>query len=461
MVFTLPKCLLLNDGNSSMAAPTTEAPETSIKKAPAASDSAEKQTSENNAGVHSLKKEDWKNTEEKKREEMTALDASLKNSGVLPNTTIDATSNRPRDVTDAAAKIETAKVNDATQQKLIQTIANDKSTAIEKLKAVEELAKQGTTSFSFNDVNGHTRNLRIEIEPAGSRKMVHLYATDNSGKDRILVRGVSNGDGTFAREKDARGHDVSYYGSWWETHMNGQSKLGQAAENETDEYWDARGEDVQGRLRQMMSNPTVWSEWQKSNDPTQPLPSIDQMNIQDPRALNALFDNVSRDKSGRSKRMEMLPGGVLYFRSGMQVDADGSPRARQIDPCGQSQTSLRHPNGAPVNAERVPYIVLPGGSYKHLGIKLGDIAAVRYQGKVQFAVFADVGPSYKIGEGSMALADALGINPSPTRGGTHRPDVEYLVFRGSGDRTPGRPVETQQKGVALLNQYSRRRQQMA
>lgn len=392
---------------------------------------------------------------------MAALDTQLRKDGILPNTTIENSGTTNKESSDQQAQRETAKISDAIQQKLIQTIANDKSTAIEKLKAVEELAKTGTTSFSFNDTNGHIRKLRIEIEPAGSRQMVHLYATDNSGKDRILVRGVSNGDGTYAREKDARGHDVSYYGSWWETNMNGQSKLGQASNNEVDEYWDARGEDVQGRLRQMMANPTVWSEWQKANDPTQPLPSIDQMNIQDPRAINYLFDSVTQNKSGRAKRMEMLPGGLIYFRAGMQVDADGSPRARQIDPCGQTETSLRHPNGAPVNAERVPYFVLPGGSYKHLGIKLGDIAAVRYQGKVQFAVFADVGPSYKMGEGSMALAQALGINNSPTRGGTSRPDVEYLVFRGSGDRTPGHPVVTQQKGVALLNAYARRRQQIS
>jgi len=323
------------------------------------------------------------------------------------------------------------------------------------LKAVEELGKQGITSFAYQDKDGHNRTLRVELERAGSRQMVHLYATDDSGKERIVLRGIDNGDGSFSHEKNNRGHDVSLYGAWWETHMNRRSGLGQATDNEVDEFWDARGEDVQTRLRQMLSDKTVWSDWMKTQDPTQPQLSPEQMNMTDPTVLNYLFDQATQSKSGRAKRMEMLPGGLLYFRSGMQVDADGSPRARQIDPCGQSQTSLKHADGASVDAEQIPYFVLPAGSYKQLGIKLGDIAAVRYQGKVQFAVFADVGPSYKMGEGSMALAQALGINPSPTRGGTASPQVEYLVFRGSGDRTPGHPVINHQKGVALLNAYAR------
>ena len=133
----------------------------------------------------------------------------------------------------------------------------------------------------------------------------------------------------------------------------------------------------------------------------------------------------------------------------MAIDADGSPRARQIDPTGQTQTSLRYPDGRSVNAETVPYFVLPGGQYKHLGIKLGDIAAVRYNGKVAFAVFADVGPRHKLGEGSIALAQELGIPASPRTGGV-RSGVEYLVFPGSGNGTPGDPRRNFYAGAQIL-----------
>ncbi|MCA9797805.1 MAG: hypothetical protein KC910_38625, partial [Candidatus Eremiobacteraeota bacterium] len=52
------------------------------------------------------------------------------------------------------------------------------------------------------------------------------------------------------------------------------------------------------------------------------------------------------------------------------------------------------------------------------------------------AVFADVGPRNKIGEISYNAAQQLGINPHPNKGGTERPEVEYMVFPGSGTRRP-------------------------
>lgn len=141
-------------------------------------------------------------------------------------------------------------------------------------------------------------------------------------------------------------------------------------------------------------------------------------------------------RAGYSRRLTQLDNGAVYFRAKMDVDADGSPRARQIDPYGQSQTSLRHENGRSVNAESTHYFVLPYGKYKQFGVHLGDVAAIRYGDQVRFAVFADVGPSRKLGEGSMALARSLGMSSSPISGGTQRPEVEYLVFPRSGNGTP-------------------------
>jgi hypothetical protein len=53
-------------------------------------------------------------------------------------------------------------------------------------------------------------------------------------------------------------------------------------------------------------------------------------------------------------------------------------------------------------------------------------------GRSSFAIFADVGPHGKIGEGSVALARALGLNDDPRHGGTGNPDIAYLVFPRSG-----------------------------
>ena len=85
-----------------------------------------------------------------------------------------------------------------------------------------------------------------------------------------------------------------------------------------------------------------------------------------------------------------------------------------------STTSLEDPNcdrkdpRRYVNAEAVNFIVLPGRL--GLGAKLGDFAVVirPATGTYDYSVYADVGPASKIGEGSIALAAALGL-PSVQR----------------------------------------------
>jgi hypothetical protein len=67
-------------------------------------------------------------------------------------------------------------------------------------------------------------------------------------------------------------------------------------------------------------------------------------------------------------------------------------------------------------------------------IAKGDLAYVRNttNGNTSFAYFADTGPGGKLGEGSMFLASAIGINSSPKTGGTSQPIIDYVVFPQSG-----------------------------
>jgi hypothetical protein len=168
-------------------------------------------------------------------------------------------------------------------------------------------------------------------------------------------------------------------------------------------------------------------------------------------------------------------GDAVLFQSGMYVDADGAPNAygphnRGLDftanavrggkflsvathPDGKpviqrsgrfkgfyvSTTSLHNATSSPtspdtyVDARKIPYIVLPPEFMDQFGVALGDLAVVTNQrnGKSSFAIFADVGPHGKIGEGSVALAHALGINDDPRHGGTGS-SIAYLVFPKSG-----------------------------
>lgn len=332
------------------------------------------------------------------------------------------------------------------QEQLLNVLSDANAGPQEKLKAIESLGKSGITRLTLPDSNGGSRDVRIELEKSGSKTLVHLYANDDTGKERILLRGVSNGDGTFSNEKDAKGRDVSFQGAWWTGHMQGRSMWAAPGKNNVDDYYNARTEDLECRLRDLYSYEVGPERSQVLRDPvTRPDIATEQ------QMLNDMFDEVSRSAGG-ARRMTSLPGDAVYFRAGMTIDADGSPRAKQIDPTGQTRTSLRYKDGSSVNAEHIPYVVLPLGKYKHLGVNLGDIAAVRYNGKVQFAVFADAGPSYKLGEGSMALAQALGINNSPRHGGVSKPVVEYIVFPGSGNGRPGTTDMHQVVGTQRLYQ---------
>lgn len=171
----------------------------------------------------------------------------------------------------------------------------------------------------------------------------------------------------------------------------------------------------------------------------------------------------------------------IYFTSGMNIDADGSPRAyhpvadsgsdhlanaghkgnwwgivtdKNGEPVIQGKddpapgfyiscTSLQDPTkkltdpARYVNADSIPYIALSNNKLLLAEIKMGDIAKVKNlrNGRTSYAICADVGAKDKIGEGSIFLARELGIHSSPKTGGI-RDSVSYEVFAGSGNGKP-------------------------
>ena len=196
-------------------------------------------------------------------------------------------------------------------------------------------------------------------------------------------------------------------------------------------------------------------------------------------------------------RIEGLP--VTCFKSGMAIDADGSPQAYHPDNTGIDDlkhggypgnwwgvaTSNELTTGEPliqkssdpfpgyyvsttslvderfeyqnplryVNAEQIPYFVLP--DHFSPAIRLGDIAWIynTHNGLHSFAVFADVGPD--VGEGSMCLAKKLGIDNDPRYGGVNA-GILYFIFEGSGNGNGRHVTESQmiEKGNNLSGQLS-------
>jgi hypothetical protein len=190
---------------------------------------------------------------------------------------------------------------------------------------------------------------------------------------------------------------------------------------------------------------------------------------------------------------------VIFFRAGMAIDADGSPRAYHPDNIGTdnlanagkpgnwwalatdtgkpdgtpivqgesdpypgyyvSMTSLtdsRYPHSDPrryVDAEKVPYFVISRTLLPLVpGLRKGDLGYVfnTRNGLGSYALYADTGPADKLGEASVRLAQLLEVPADPRRGG--QPDgLIYIVFAGSGQQRPLPQHEVDSIGKILLD----------
>ena len=123
----------------------------------------------------------------------------------------------------------------------------------------------------------------------------------------------------------------------------------------------------------------------------------------------------------------------LTWAGGMMIDADGSGGNKHKDKYYQSDTTLHH-NGRALNAETLPFIVVPPQVILSVGaLVMGCRAVVSFQGIQIEAVVGDCGPPTKIGEASIECARRLGIPSSPINGGLEQKDprdVTYTIYPG-------------------------------
>jgi hypothetical protein len=171
------------------------------------------------------------------------------------------------------------------------------------------------------------------------------------------------------------------------------------------------------------------------------------------------YGKYATDDGGSSTVNICKAGSAFFWKADMDIDCDGVRTSRcneNTDPWYQNQTSFRTSKGKPFQADSTHYFVIPLPSsrfnYSSSGIMPGSVAAVIYNNKVVYAVFADEGPNNIIGEASYATAKALGINPDPANGGVDS-GVTYIVFPG---KVPS-PIESNSaidsKGVAAANAF--------
>ena len=131
--------------------------------------------------------------------------------------------------------------------------------------------------------------------------------------------------------------------------------------------------------------------------------------------------------------------GTVTFRAKAAIDCDGSGGNPWNDPYFQDDTSLHH-DGKALNAETVPFIVLPPSVILGVDpIVLGCKARVwnLMNGKKIEAVVGDVGPKTKIGEVSVECARRLGIPESPISGGVDDHIIFFRVWPGVPAKVDG------------------------
>ncbi len=125
-------------------------------------------------------------------------------------------------------------------------------------------------------------------------------------------------------------------------------------------------------------------------------------------------------------------GEVVTFTADADIDCDGSGGNPHHDPFFQPDTRL-HNHGKALNAEEERYVVVPPVVLqKTKGIVMGSKALCRNKknGLTAWGVVGDSGPRKKIGEVSVAMAEALGLDGNPNHGGTDEHIIEYTVFVG-------------------------------
>ena len=124
---------------------------------------------------------------------------------------------------------------------------------------------------------------------------------------------------------------------------------------------------------------------------------------------------------------------------GLATNASGNPYIQgENDPAPgyyvstTSLTNSGYSNSDPrryVDSETVAYIAIPPQLQNH-GVKLGaDVLVTNTNnGKTSKAIVADIGPKNEIGEGSIKLADNLGIPSNPKNGGIGSKTIEYKIY---------------------------------
>ncbi len=220
-------------------------------------------------------------------------------------------------------------------------------------------------------------------------------------------------------------------------------------------------------------------------------------------AVEKVLEHVSPESNKRTQVFRRAGASAVVYFSGIEIDADGAPNAyhpedkgidalvhagspgnwwalaldKDANPVVQhrgeysgfyvSTTWLsREDDGFSesdpeywLDARSVRYIAVPQSVWAKTGVNKGDLAYVMNlkNGKSSYAIVGDWGTENTLGEGSIALGEALGVNSDPRDGG-QEDSVAYVVFPGSATRPawPRDPKNMQASAERLMKNWGGR-----
>lgn len=133
----------------------------------------------------------------------------------------------------------------------------------------------------------------------------------------------------------------------------------------------------------------------------------------------------------------------VSYTAGFEIDNDGINPAGD-DPDHQNSTSLQK-NGQSCNSlVDLGGVVPPQIIAKTKGIVMGSICIATYSGLSVMGVVYDEGEATRLGEGSVAFANALGIPSDPLTGGISS-GVRWSILVGIA--CPGYTLQPSQVGL--------------
>ncbi|MEU3663455.1 glycoside hydrolase family 75 protein [Streptomyces sp. NPDC032940] len=151
---------------------------------------------------------------------------------------------------------------------------------------------------------------------------------------------------------------------------------------------------------------------------------------------------------------------AVFWKADLDVDCDGRSGDRcnaGTDPHFTAATAYTASDGGPLDAEKLPYVVVPQPSdiwdHRADGVHGGSVVALVHGDRVGYAVVGDIGPRDIIGEASYAAAEALGVPADPSGGGVAS-GVTYIVFKDTATEPLEDTAATERTGERLARKFA-------